>query len=479
MLEYLLPIGMLVGAFVGAILLVTICVGGFDATRRLPNGLLHYYFYSVLLSNCIAVLVSSRQFTADVEITQTVAVVNPIASWAIRLASVFALLAAGDQIVRRIGRNLSIEMSRLVLLGTFVVFWTTNIAVPAVLGAHHAPLEVGWIYSLVLGSGMILMSNETARASILTCRFALVAVCAVSLLLIPVRPHLVLEFDYTQGYLPGVPRFAGLAPHAIIMGMIAALALMMLVAYPFASKRINWLSWGVGLLTLFLAQSKTVWISLMIAIVTMMYYQRGLPTWNDVTDPRRRVRYTILGGLAAVLILAIAGLTLSGTIANKLAHFAGSQEGAQVLSFTGRDKIWEAALFEWRRYPVFGYGLPLFGEDHRAEIGMSFATSGHNQFIDSLARSGLVGCAGTIVHVLLLLWLGIRFARNSRGLSAALAISIVVRMISEVPITLTKIGIDTLPYYLLLAVIAAGYFAERAPAPARQEAGRLDRQYRF
>jgi hypothetical protein len=62
---------------------------------------------------------------------------------------------------------------------------------------------------------------------------------------------------------------------------------------------------------------------------------------------------------------------------------------------------------------------------------------------------------GTLLYALSLLWLGLRFGRSSRGLSAALAISIVIRMISEVPITLGNIGIDSLPYYLLLAVIAA------------------------
>ena len=69
------------------------------------------------------------------------------------------------------------------------------------------------------------------------------------------EPSKVLDASYTYGFLPGVPRFAGLAPHAVAMGLLTQLALLCLLTMPYRRVWLNRLAWIVGLSVLILAQS--------------------------------------------------------------------------------------------------------------------------------------------------------------------------------------------------------------------------------
>ena len=128
-----------------------------------------------------------------------------------------------------------------------------------------------------------------------------------------------------------------------------------------------------------------------------------------------------------------------------------------MMSLTGRDVIWEISIGEWLKSPIFGYGLSFLGPEHRAQLGMWWITSGHNQFIDCLGRSGLIGLSGTIFYLLTLTYLAIKSAKQSYGISLALVIFILIRTISEVPITLSALGIDATAHYLLLAAISCAF----------------------
>ena len=87
------------------------------------------------------------------------------------------------------------------------------------------------------------------------------------------------------------------------------------------------------------------------------------------------------------------GVLLFGNVGRPGVDFLDSAEGAQLVTLTGRDQIWAVALRRVARDPVFGYGPALWDDAFRASIGMPNATHGHNEFIDTLARSGTVGAA--------------------------------------------------------------------------------------
>jgi O-antigen ligase len=99
---------------------------------------------------------------------------------------------------------------------------------------------------------------------------------------------------------------------------------------------------------------------------------------------------------------------------------------------------------------------------------MPNATHAHNQFMDTLSRSGTVGAAALVLYALVLLVLSIRYARASSGLTLALFVALTLRAISEVPLLLFGYGPELIAHVLLLMTLAAavGEARERKHRPA-------------
>ena len=97
---------------------------------------------------------------------------------------------------------------------------------------------------------------------------------------------------------------------------------------------------------------------------------------------------------------------------------------------------------------------------------MPNATHAHNQFMDTLSRSGTVGAVSLVLYALVLLVLSLRHARASRGLSLALFAGLALRSISEVPLSLFGYGAELLMHLLLLMTLAASAGQARPPKAA-------------
>jgi O-antigen ligase len=97
---------------------------------------------------------------------------------------------------------------------------------------------------------------------------------------------------------------------------------------------------------------------------------------------------------------------------------------------------------------------------------MPNATHAHNQFMDTLSRSGAVGAAALVLYALVLLVLSVRYARASGGLSLALFVALALRSISEVPLLLFGYGPELTTHVLLLMTLAAA--AHEAHARQKQ-----------
>jgi O-antigen ligase len=461
MAEYIVPAVMMTAAFLAAWGVILGAVGGLTLTRRLPDGLMHHFFYALLLSNGVAMALSTRDFSAVSALMEPHGGGNPIAAWAIRLTSLLVMVASADQILRRFLRKEPVGGLRVLTIAALIAFWVGNILLPAFLSAHRAPLQLNWIYTPILCMGLICLSPDAAGLCIRYCRNAIIAFCGISLLLIVARPSLVLDSNYLQGFLPGVPRFAGLAPHAVVMGLTACLGIWTLLYRPLAARSGQWSALGICLLALFLSQAKGAWLTFLLSLPVLLACRHELPSFTRVSQSRYRDLVIAVALLAAALAVLGATYLALGKWGDKLSHFLSSEQGAQILSMTGRDRIWEVALGEWQKSPLFGYGLALFGPAHQIQIGMLYATHGHNQFIDALGRTGLVGTLALTFYVAVLAMLSIRCARASRGLSAVLMLALAVRMVSEVPLALSNISPEALTHYLLLATIASCIAAKK------------------
>jgi len=444
------------GAILAALMAALGMAGAVHVTSRRAHGYMHLIFYAMLLMVALANLLSGRDLSSSNMKFDEVAVIvrHPLVSLLQPLASLLLLTLAGERLITHLIRRDKAAQAPSALLVAFLTFWVCTVAAPALLGAHPQ-VSHDYVYPLVIGFAAVLATATERDLAFGAARNALLVFLAAGLLLIPFKPSLVLDASYTQGLLPGVPRLAGLAPHAVSLGMLAQLGLLCLLARPLQRVWLNRLAWAMGLGVLFLAQSKTAWISFVLCSACILLVRQGPGFMRRVGDPVRP-EFGIVALLAFMAAVAgLAALLMFGEVDARLSSFFDSAQGAQLASMTGRDQIWAIAYDEWQRNPVFGYGPTLWDASFREAIGMPNATHAHNQFMDTLSRSGTVGAAALVLYSLVLLVLSIRYARASGGLTLALFVALALRAISEVPLLLFGYGPELIAHVLLLMALAA------------------------
>ncbi|MEJ6022329.1 O-antigen ligase family protein [Ramlibacter sp. PS4R-6] len=382
--------------------------------------------------------------------------------WLQRALSVVLLLISIERIAYHFGHRRPVPS--LPLAWTYVAYWACTVASPALLGAHKQ-VSHEYTYALVIGFAALLVTTQEIGKVVDTVRSTLFALLLLSVVLVPLWPTLVLDESYTQGLLPGVPRLGGVAPHPVAMGMYAQMALLLLWARPYGTKWVNVMAWVLGLGVLFFAQSKTAWIAFMLCSMTMFTIRNAPTMWKRLSDPREGAF-----GIAVCLMVMVAGaavlaLALFADIGGVVKGFLDTDQGAQLMTMTGRDQIWAVAWEQWSSHKLFGYGPGLFDDEFRMAIGMPNATNAHNQFMDTLARSGSVGALALVAYSLVLLGLSLKYARRTGGLSVALFIALALRAMSEVPLMLFGYGIELVGHLLLVVTLSAAA-SMNVPQPA-------------
>jgi hypothetical protein len=213
-------------------------------------------------------------------------------------------------------------------------------------------------------------------------------------------------------------------------------------------------------------QSRPSWAGMSLVFFTN---ERGDDKWDIAVSEAAGQKRTLAKDVrlplrADTLRIMATGLLLSGALDQRAADFLASEQGAQLLSLTGRDRIWAAALEEWRLHQVFGYGLSLWDAEYRNAIGLPHATHAHNQWLDDAARAGSVGVATLIVYSFTLMALCLRHARASGGLALALGLTLALRAVGEVPLSLLGYGTELFVHLLLVATLAAAVYPRETAA---------------
>jgi O-antigen ligase len=443
------------GAMLAALLASFSIAGTVHFMSRREAGFMHFIFHAMLVAVAVGSLVSGRDMTSNFLIEETLVAESnhPLMSLLQPLVSLLILAVCGERIIAHWLQRQTSPPPWL-LIFAFFLFWTSTVATPAVFGAHPQ-LSHDDVYPLVIGVAATWATGLERDQALQAARNAMVLFMLVGLLLVPIHPTMVLDRAYTQGLLPGLPRLAGLSPHPVGMGLLSQLGLLCLMARPYPQRWLNRLAWAVGLSSLFLAQSKTAWLAFLICAGTLLAAQRGPACWRRLSDPMQPTvgMTTLIGFMLSVLVLAT--VLMFGDLGERIAAFVNTPEGAQLTSLTGRDRIWAIALDEWQHNPVFGYGPGIWDEAFRVSIGMSNATHGHNQFMDTLSRAGTVGATGLTLYALILLLLSLRYTRATQGLSLALFLALLLRAISEVPLLMFGYSTEMFIHVLLLLVLAA------------------------
>ncbi|HWP13452.1 MAG TPA: O-antigen ligase family protein [Ramlibacter sp.] len=430
-----------------------------------PSGFLHWIFPAMLGLVALTVLLSSRDLSLTYSglAMRSEEVQHPVIVWSQRLLSLFLLAVTVERVVSHFVSRRHLPSPMLVLV--FVTFWLGTVGFPAVFGSHPR-LAHEYLYSLAIGFAAALAGPQDFDKAVVTARNALFAFLLAGVLLIPLNHAMVLDTSYTKGVLSALPRFSGLAPHPITLAMFAQIGLLCLWCRPFRSGWLTALAWLLGGAALLLAQSKNAWAGFVLCALCMLAVRNGPGLWRRVGDPRQGALGELVCIVVIVTVLALTGWFLVGDVAAQTAGFLDTAEGAQLMTLTGRDRIWAIAMEEWRMSPVFGYGPELWDTDYRASIGMPNATSGHNQFMDALARSGSTGAAALVLYAVVLLVLSVRYARTTGGLSLALFLALALRSVSEVPLLLLGYGTELFGHLLLIIALASSAAAGTQAAPA-------------
>jgi O-antigen ligase len=430
---------------------------------RNRTGFLYWMFPAMLAIAALAVLLSNRDlaeaFTKLEESAQGLeSVRNPIVIWLQRAVSLLLVAASLERFSNHFAQHRLVPS--MALTSSFLLFWLTTVLAPGLLGAHPL-LTHEYAYSLLFGLAATLSFPDDRENILLASRSALFVFMLAGLVLVPFNPNLVMDNSYSQGLLPGVPRFAGLATHSVTMGMLTQTALLLLWARPFQRRWLTVCAWTLGLGVLFFAQSKTAWLAFIISACCMVVVRKAPGSIERLGDTRDNT----FGVLLLVGVIGFAVAVLVGVVVfdvpDMIGGFLDTSEGAQLSSLTGRDRIWVVALEEWHNHPVFGYGPTIWDDEFRQAIGLPNATHGHNQMIDTLARCGTVGAIGLVCYAVVLLVLSVRLARATRGLSLAMFLTLALLSVSEVPLLLVGYGPDIFTHLLLVATLAGTAVEQR------------------
>jgi exopolysaccharide production protein ExoQ len=441
-------------AFLLPIAMVVTLAAALHWGQRRENGLMPYLFYPVLLIVAVTILLSGRNLYLISDFAQMVLVKHPIATWISRLTSVSLLVIASERILRRFFVLAPSENALKPLVIAFCFYCFTNVFTSALL-AEHTSFSHDYFYMAIAGVAVLFASRRDGDVAVISARNALFCLLVFSALCILVKPELVLSRDY-QGYIPGLRyRYAGLSNHANAFGPLVVVFLMCLWIQPFKRAWLTNFSWMLGAFSLLLAQSKTSWIAFILCFICLAYFGHREFLKQRLFDFKRP---NFLIGILLLLMLAAMALfilIMFGSVGDKLNSYLVSRAGNDLVSMTGRNQIWDVAIQEWRKYPIFGYGLSIWNEDFRAQIGLPAAYHAHNQFFQSLASAGLVGVVGLITYAVILFRYTLKTAESSKGLSVALYVMIFARSISEVPLAMNSFGPEQIVHLLLLMVIVA------------------------
>jgi len=457
--------GYMLLAFLLAVFIVFMVAGTVHFGTRSADGFLIYFLLPMMVALAVNTLTSGRDLAYPEEFLAGIASPSTAAKWVQRFTTLFLLAASMERLTVFVLRPFDPRKPHGLMIA-FGLFWLCSVALPAAFGTRPT-ISHEYLYALLIGMAALLSTEAGTERAIRVTRTVLLLFMLASLAVIAVKKNLVLG-PYTGGLIPGfAQRFSGLSTGPNAMGPLAVLALICLWCYPFRWRSVQWLGWAVALLTLVMTQSKTSWGAAIACFGVLFALRARGRVHAYLSDPRlRRSTLAVLVGIAVAILLAMLLLS-SGFLAAKLEKFFATKLGADVASLTGRSEIWAVAINEWKENPLFGYGPALWDPLYRYQVRMFAAFHAHNQVLNVLAASGLIGLASFLVYLGVLVKRFIPRFASYNGFTAALLMLILMRSISEVPLNLQSFGSESVFHMLLLMALGSAPALERA----RRQAG--------
>jgi O-antigen ligase len=378
---------------------------------------------------------------------------NWLGSWILRLATA---MTVGASVVLTLSAAMRRDLGNGTggaLFALFIAYFASCYVVSGIFGSEPSFSHKNF-YALFVFSAAYVTRNQSVDHLLRRSRDALNIFILVGLVVGATLPDIAIQKGYS-GIIPGINfRFWGVASHANNLGPIAVVFLLLLAWQPYRWRSLNLLSIATALISLVLSQSKTAWIAGLAALVVLVGYHLISSLQGAKNDKQITLtQFTWIYGpfILALGLLAAVGVGVELGFGDKILSRLSNQSSL----LTGRDVIWSITLNEWQENPLFGYGPKLWGDEFAEQQGyLGVASNAHNQFVDVLGSSGILGVLCFSAYLFLLLKYAWSLAGSTRGIALALTVFVLARCITEVPLKTANITtIDFLIHFIVFNVL--------------------------
>lgn len=362
-------------------------------------------------------------------------------------------MCGGFILVKLISRDRDVYASKP-LLYFFMAYFVFSSLTNSIFGTVPS-FDYKSFYAPLVVLAFYFGQSTTVNRLILFCKTTGLVSIVFGLIAAVIYPEIAVQTNFNTGLIPWPPiRLWGLDSHANTLGPMVVMVLLLEMGWPYVSKKWHVLTMASGLVTLFLTQSKTAWMAFVLAgavFVFLNYYSR---IKYEASNSQMKATTAVLAFAFMLSIAGILGYILLGDFDSRLVKFFATSEGAKLSSMTGRDVIWNVTLKEWYRNFLFGYGPKLWGAEFSAQYHLlGVASNAHNQLVDLLGSSGVLGASAFAMYVFALLKYSIAARPVVGWLPIALLVAMIVRAIPEVPFRLANVLSNDFALHLILVGI--------------------------
>lgn len=275
-----------------------------------------------------------------------------------------------------------------------------------------------------------------------------------SLIMIFIKPHWALEFGYMQGIIPGFRiRLHGFGVHA---NNLSALLVIYLMLAQITKSKYEKIHFVFIIICLVLTQSKTAWVIFGLYFLLVSYRK-----YRQVSRNKKLL-------MSGIFFIALGVISAASVVA--VQHIFSKNSDLSTL--TGRTQIWEFTISAWKTNPLFGYGQDLWGtamEDEYMYLYNWRPPHAHNQFLQTLGESGLLGAFALSFYFIVLIYFAFKLSKKTNGVSLYLVIYFLVRGISEPIIINTISSANLFTHFIMFTFLVFAAKSVPVDMPVKQK----------
>lgn len=418
-------------------------------TQRLVLWVFYAAFSVLILGAAAQVMVSDRTLGLQSELTSNSGIDGDAVTLLGRLVSLVVLGLSVNIVFLRLAGAIKIKYRKISAIQLSYLMFFLAVQIVNAIGGTVPGLNYQSLYGPALFFSLALLPAINSRHLVNSVKLLFLALVILSLLFVFIDPDLVLESNYIASVVGFQYRLYGLTDHANTLGLVGVVIILLEVAVPIKSR----LRWGVlvpALIAIIFAQSKTVWITLLVLVYILVASKR-LSLSHSKLVGTRRLSYARLIKVS-IFFSMVAGFAFNFLDIDSLSSAGGKT--TDLSTFTGRDYIWDITIREWLNNPVFGYGPSLWGEAFRQQVGLASVGQAHNQYVQTLGEAGLFGMFFLVLYQVVLLISAIRLNRTAGVLPLCLLLVLWIRCFSESPFRIgVLLDVGTVVHLLLFLLL--------------------------